>query len=84
MAMKKTLEALQRGVAAAVDSLGKPGRFSAGGKPLVCSHCACDTFHWHGSGAAGTQYKALEVQGYALRCATCSRLEFFGERPQEI
>jgi hypothetical protein len=82
--MNKAITAIKRGVKAAMKESLRPRQFEAGGKQVVCSLCGSDGFHWHGHGTAGTRYKALFIEGYALQCGQCSHLEFFGKRPAEV
>src|ERR1035441_2990816 len=82
--MNKTITAIKRGVKAAVKETLRPRQFQAGGKPVICSQCSSDGFQWHGHGTFGTRYKALFIEGYALKCSQCSHLEFFRSEERRV
>jgi hypothetical protein len=81
--MNKTLNAVKRGVKAAVTETFRPRQFEAGGKSVVCSHCGNEGFRWHGHGLAGTRFKPF-AGGFVLECCQCSHLEHFSKKPAEI
>ncbi|MFM1941093.1 MAG: hypothetical protein RI897_75 [Verrucomicrobiota bacterium] len=63
--------------------MARPLEFQVGGRQVACSQCGGHGFRWHGYGMMGTRFKPI-IEGYALECATCSHLEFFARRPEEV
>jgi hypothetical protein len=79
--MKKTIKALQRGIKAAM-AAPEPQRFQAGGKIIACSQCGSTDFVPYELTKSATEGLLREL--YGLRCAKCSHLEFFAQRPLAI
>jgi hypothetical protein len=83
----KFLRALRAGVSAAIGNDGAK-RYRAGGRSLACSACGGQTFA-RGTAqlqSAGMSFIGLEwtqKEATTLACATCSRVEFFLDAPDE-
>jgi hypothetical protein len=74
--MSKTLNAVRRGIKAALNA-PPSHQYQAAGKTIVCSHCGSDAFER--VGVAGISYA-----GHGVQCCRCSHIEYFGKRPQEV
>ncbi len=79
LGVSNTIDALRRGIKAGVDAMqsSQPGRFQAGGKTIVCSHCGNDTFEQ--VGVAGVSFA-----GYGVACSKCSHIEYFRSEPSAV
>jgi hypothetical protein len=73
------IEALRRGIKAGVEAMqsSQPGRFQAGGKTIVCTHCGNDIFEPVGM-------VGMSVAGYGIACSKCTRIDYFRSEPSPV
>ena len=82
------LERLKRAASAAT-SEWQPAKFKIEGKNVVCPHCENDMFA-EGSALLNTSGMSLIGLDWAissatiLSCTSCSRIEWFHDRPERI
>ena len=79
--MNKTIQAIQRGVKAALAGPG-PQSFQAGGKKVACSHCGGEAFVPHGLDKFGSQ--GMLREHFGLECDGCGHLELFIKKPVAV
>jgi hypothetical protein len=77
--------ALKSAVSAAISAM-KPGRYTAAGKPVICSHCGSEVFD-EKSVLLNTRTKTffdmdwLDSGAAVLICTECSRIHWFAKCP---
>ena len=86
--MSGFFEAVKAGVKGAMSATG-PGRFSAGGLAVSCTHCKRDEFERQEAqlNTAGMTLLNLDWanrSGTALVCTNCGLIQWFATEPERI
>lgn len=82
------LSAMKAGLSAAIRANG-PSRYQVEGRVIVCPICGHDRFakgraQLHTSGMTLMDLEWLQDEATTLACASCSRLEWFLDAPEEV
>lgn len=86
--MGRWFRAMRSGVKGVVDAMG-PGRYSAAGRDIRCSHCEGTSFEQreaqlNTTGMTMVGLDWLNRSGYALVCVECGLIQWFGLRPDRL
>lgn len=86
--MSRFFEAVRAGVRGAMSAMG-PGRFSAGGVVVACTHCKQNEFEKREAqlNTAGMTFLDLDWMnrsGTALVCTNCGLIQWFAIEPERL
>lgn len=86
--MERFFDAVKAGVRGAREGTG-PGRYSAGGLAVSCTHCRKDEFErreaqLNTSGMSFLDLDWMNRSGTALVCTTCGLIQWFGIHPERL
>lgn len=81
-------KALRAGIRAAQEGMG-PGRFTAAGLPVACTHCKNDVFsareaQLHSTGATFLNLEWLGPTVSVLICMRCGLAQWFALAPERV
>jgi hypothetical protein len=86
--MNRFFRAVKAGVEGVKEAMG-PGRYTAAGRPVVCSHCGGEEFdarsaqlNTTGATLAGLDW--LNASGVALVCVRCDLIHWFLRSPTRV
>ena len=86
--MSRFFSAVKAGVQGAMSTVG-PGRFSAGGRAITCTHCTETEFvkreaQLNTAGMTFLDLDWMNRSGTALVCTNCGLIQWFAKEPERI
>ena len=86
--MGNFFQAVRAGVRGFKSALG-PGRFSAAGKVIRCTHCGGEEFSQTEALMNSTAFTLVDLDwldrsGTALVCTSCTLIQWFGKAPTRL
>lgn len=86
--MERFFDAVKAGVRGTMSGMG-PGRFSAGGRPISCTHCEQSEFERREAqlNTAGMSFLDLDWMnrsGTAMVCTNCGLIQWFAIDPVRL